>query len=90
MFEAGRSCFSTGPFRDYNLRKSSDGERDSETASFIHIADKNNEHAILRNGIKSTKRRSGVRGVRAIPVIPNFTTTHQWARELKRRPIRAC
>jgi hypothetical protein len=24
-----------------------------------------------------------------MPVVPNFTTTHQWARELKRRPIRA-
>ncbi len=57
-------------------------------ASFIHIADKNREPAILRNGIKSTKRRSGVRGVWAMPVVPNFTTTHQWARELRRRPIR--
>ncbi|MGD0903351.1 MAG: hypothetical protein ABR924_10470 [Terracidiphilus sp.] len=57
-------------------------------ASFIHIADKNKEQAILRNGIKSTKSRSGVRGVWAMPVVPNFTTTHQWARELRRQPIR--
>lgn len=56
--------------------------------SFIHIADKNKEQAILRNGIKATKRRSGVRAVHAMPVVPNFTTTHQWARELRRRPIR--
>lgn len=56
--------------------------------SFIHIADKNSEQTILRNGIRSTKSQSGVRGVYAMPVVPNFTTTHQWARELKRRPIR--
>jgi hypothetical protein len=53
--------------------------------SFIHIADKNDEQAILRAGIKAVKRRSGLRGVYAMPVIPNFATTHQWARELKRR-----
>ena len=58
-------------------------------ASFIHIADKRNEQAILRNGIKSVKRRSGAQGVYAMPVLPNFTSTHQWARELKRRPIRS-
>lgn len=56
--------------------------------SFIHIADKNAERGILRNGIRSVKCRSGVRGVYAMPVVPNFSTTHQWARELKRRPIR--
>lgn len=53
-------------------------------ASFIHIADKDNEQAILRNGIKATKRRSAANGVHAMPVVPNFTTTHQWARELRR------
>jgi len=57
--------------------------------SFIHIADKNNEKVIQRNGIRSVKSKSGARGVFAMPVVPNFTTTHQWARELKRRPIRA-
>jgi hypothetical protein len=57
-------------------------------ASFIHIADKKNEQAVLRNGIQSTKRHSGVRGVYAMPVLPNFASAHQWARELKRRPIR--
>ena len=59
-----------------------------DMVSFIHIADKNKEQAILRNGIKATRRRSGVQAVHAMPVVPNFTTTHQWARELKRRPIR--
>jgi hypothetical protein len=45
--------------------------------SFIHIADKNDEQAILQNGITATKRRTGVRGVYATPVVPNFATTHQ-------------
>ena len=57
--------------------------------TFIHISDKNSEKQILRNGIKSAKLRSGTRGVFAMPVVPNFTTTHQWARELKRTPVRA-
>ena len=56
--------------------------------SFMHIADKNDEQAILRNGIRAPRRRTGVRGVYATPVVPNFATTHQWARELKRRGIR--
>jgi hypothetical protein len=56
--------------------------------SFIHIAAKNKEQAILPNGIKATKRRSGGRAVHAMLVVPNFTTTHRWARELRRRPIR--
>src|SRR6266536_2228715 len=53
--------------------------------SFIHIADKKDEQTILGAGIKAMKRRSGLRGVYAMPVVPNFATTHQWARELKRR-----
>jgi hypothetical protein len=52
--------------------------------SFIHIADKNDERAILKAGVRATKRRTGLRGVCAMPVVPNFATTHQWARELKR------
>jgi hypothetical protein len=57
--------------------------------SFIHIADKNDEQTILRNGVKAVKRRAGIRGVYATPVVPNFVTTHQWSRELKRRGMRA-
>jgi hypothetical protein len=56
--------------------------------SFIHIADKNDEQAIFKAGIKALKRRSGIQGVYAMPVVPNFATTHQWARELKRRGTR--
>jgi len=57
-------------------------------ASFIHIADKKNEQTILRNGIRSARLRSGFQGVYAMPVLPNFATSHQWARELKRRRIK--
>jgi hypothetical protein len=56
--------------------------------SFIHIADKNDEKSILKNGIKCPKRKSGIRGVYAVPVVPNWSITHQWARELKRRGIK--
>jgi hypothetical protein len=56
--------------------------------SFIHITDNKDEQLIMRNGIRAAKRRTGVRGVYATPVVPNFATTHQWARELKRRGIR--
>jgi hypothetical protein len=56
--------------------------------SFIHIVDKNDEQAILRNDIRATKRRTGLRGVYATPIVPNFAATHQWARELKRREIK--
>jgi|SRR5579872_2543882 len=57
-------------------------------ASFVHIADKKDEASILRNGIRSTKRKIGLRGVYAVPVVRNYARTHQWARELKRRGVR--
>jgi len=56
--------------------------------SFVHIADKNDKESIVRNGIRSVKRKTGLRGVYAVPVVPNYATTHQWARELKRRGFR--
>ena len=52
--------------------------------SFIHIADRNSERLIVRNGIRTSKGFSGPRGVYAVPVVPDFSTTHQWARELRR------
>ena len=70
------------------LNRLSNMERGKEMASFMHIADKDNEQAIQRNGIKKTKCRSGITGVHAMPIVPNFTTTHQWARELKRWTVR--
>jgi hypothetical protein len=52
--------------------------------SFLHIADKNDEESIIKNGI-----RSGPRGVYAVPIVPSYATTHQWARELKRSGVKA-
>jgi hypothetical protein len=56
--------------------------------SFIHIADKKDESAIVKNGIRAAKRKTGHRGVYAVPVVPDHVTTHQWARELKRRGVK--
>jgi hypothetical protein len=56
--------------------------------SLVRIADKNDEASIVKNGISAAKRKAGRRGVFAVPVLPNFTITHQWARELKRRGVR--
>lgn len=56
--------------------------------SLVHIADKNDEASIVKNGISAARRKAGPRGVFAVPVLPNFTITHQWARELKRRGVR--
>ena len=52
--------------------------------SFIHIADQKDEQSILRAGIRAIQGSRDVRGVYAMPVLPDFSTTHQWARELKR------
>jgi hypothetical protein len=57
-------------------------------ALFIHIADKNDEASIVKNGIRASKRKTGPRGVYAVPVIPSYTTNHQWSRELKRGGVR--
>ncbi len=56
--------------------------------SFVHIADKNDEQSIVKNGIRAAKGFPEAGGVYAVPVVPNYTTTHQWARELKRRGVR--
>jgi hypothetical protein len=58
----------------------------------VHIAPENNANAIRRNGI--APRRLGApleafpdvdRLVWAFPVLPSYTLTHSWARELKRQ-----
>jgi hypothetical protein len=58
------------------------------TVSFLHIADKNDEGSIVKNGISSAKRKAGPRGVYAVPAVPSYATTHQWAREIKRSGVR--
>jgi len=55
--------------------------------SFLHIADKNEEKSIVKNGIRAAKHKVA-RGVYAVPVVPNYAMTHQWARELKRSGVR--
>lgn len=56
--------------------------------SFLHIADKKAEASIVKNGLRAARRKTGPRGVYAVPVVPSYATTHQWARELKRRGVR--
>lgn len=51
---------------------------------FVHIAPANAVRSIRRSGI-----RRGRWGVYCMPVVPDFHTSHQWARELKRRGYRA-
>jgi hypothetical protein len=53
-------------------------------ASFIHIADANNRRLIEKNGIKA-----GRSGVYCTPVIKDFSVTHQWSRELKRKGVKS-
>lgn len=53
-------------------------------ASFVHIADARDVRRIEKNGLKAGKR-----GVFCSPVTKNFSVTHQWARELRRNPVKA-
>lgn len=57
--------------------------------SFIHIAASEDESSILRSGISASRRKGGPRGVYAVPVVPDFSITHQWARELRRSGARS-
>ena len=52
--------------------------------SFIHIADAREKRLIEKNGLKAGKR-----GVFCTPVAKDFSVTHQWARELRRRGVRS-
>jgi hypothetical protein len=45
--------------------------------SLIHIADKNDEASTIKNGLRSVKRKTGPRGVYAVPVVPNYATTYK-------------
>jgi len=57
---------------------------ETPVASFIHIADAKNRNLIKKNGI-----RAGRRGVFSAPITSDFSVTHQWSRELKRRGARS-
>ena len=52
-------------------------------ASFVHLADEKKRKLIEKNGIKCGKG-----GVFCMPVLKDFSITHQWSRELKRSGIK--
>ncbi|MBV1851353.1 HEAT repeat domain-containing protein [Catellatospora tritici] len=54
-------------------------------AEFVHITGAGSARRIERAGISARSRgRDGDRGVYCMPVLPSFTLTHQWVRELRR------
>jgi len=54
-------------------------------ANFVHLTPEKNIPSILREGIKAQPVQADfATGVYAMPVVPNFFTSHQWLRELKR------
>lgn len=56
-------------------------------AMFVHLAPESRSTPIRRNGIRRLRKPFGVcpGGVFAVPVVRNFSVSHQWLRELKRR-----
>ena len=58
-------------------------------ASFVHLADEKDGKLIEKNGIKSIKMNGRRRGVYCTPVLKDFSITHQWSRELKRRGMKS-
>src|SRR5690349_10024833 len=53
--------------------------------NYVHLTPQKNISSILRAGIKAQLVRVDfATGVYAMPVVPNFFTSHQWLRELKR------
>lgn len=61
-------------------------------AMFVHLSPETRVKRIRRSGIKSSRLilpdLGESRGVFAFPVLPNFTVSHQWLRELKRNGAR--
>ncbi|MFJ9443281.1 HEAT repeat domain-containing protein [Kitasatospora sp. NPDC101235] len=52
---------------------------------FVHLTAAANAPRIRRAGIRADSRgQGGVRGVYCFPVLPSYTLTHQWLRELAR------
>jgi hypothetical protein len=54
---------------------------------FVHLAPESRSALIRRNGIRRLRKPFGIHpgGVFAVPVVRNFSVSHQWLRELKRR-----
>jgi hypothetical protein len=56
-------------------------------AMFVHLTAGANAARIRRVGIQAASRRAdGTRGLYCFPVLPSYTLTHGWLRELSRRP----
>jgi hypothetical protein len=54
-------------------------------ARLTHLAREKDAKRILRSGIKAVPVGAGSLGVFAMPVLPNFFSSYQWLRELRRR-----
>jgi hypothetical protein len=54
-------------------------------ADFVHITTQRAARRIERSGVAARSHgQAGGRGVYCLPVLPSFTHTHQWVRELRR------
>ncbi|WP_026414087.1 HEAT repeat domain-containing protein [Actinomadura oligospora] len=54
-------------------------------AMFVHLTAAGNARSVRRSGIKAVAHgQGGARGVYCFPVLPSYTLTHQWLRELAR------
>lgn len=54
-------------------------------AHLVHLTPERNARRIVRSGVAARSHGwSGERGVHGMPVLPSFTLTHQWMRELRR------
>lgn len=53
-------------------------------ARFVHLAPAARAARVARTGLRASPSRHGERGVFCFPVLPSYTLTHQWLRELAR------
>ncbi|MFE6304782.1 HEAT repeat domain-containing protein [Nocardiopsis sp. NPDC057823] len=53
-------------------------------ARFVHLAPAAAARRAARSGLRANPGRDGGRGVYCFPVLPSYTLTHQWLRELSR------
>ncbi|MFE1169614.1 HEAT repeat domain-containing protein [Nocardiopsis sp. NPDC058789] len=51
-------------------------------AMFVHLTPRANISRVRRSGLGTAVGPGGVRGVFCFPVLPSYTVTHQWLREL--------
>ncbi|MGW5878242.1 HEAT repeat domain-containing protein [Nocardiopsis terrae] len=53
-------------------------------AMFVHLTPRANITRVRRSGLRTTTGFGDARGVFCFPVLPSYTVTHQWLRELSR------